>query len=53
VVAQVREGLAPNKQAEKTFDLERFNVKKKSELGDRKNYLIKISNIFASLENLK
>jgi hypothetical protein len=46
------EGLAPNKKAAQTFDVERFNMKKISELEFRKNYQIKISNGFATLENL-
>jgi len=46
-----REELAPNKQAAQTFDVERFNMKKISELEFRKNYQIKISNWFVALEN--
>jgi len=37
VVAKVREGLEPNKQATQTFEVERFNMKNKSELEVRKN----------------
>jgi hypothetical protein len=40
------------KQAAQTFYMERFNLKKLSELEVRKQYLIKISNRFAALENL-
>jgi hypothetical protein len=32
VVANVIDGLAPNKQAAKTFDVEIFNMKKTNEL---------------------
>jgi hypothetical protein len=52
VVAKVRERLAVSKQAAQTFDAERFNLKKLSELEVRKQYRIKISNRFAPLENL-
>jgi hypothetical protein len=52
VVAKVRERLAVSKQAAQKFDAERFNLKKLSELGVRKQYQIKISNRFAALENL-
>jgi len=47
-----RERLAPNKEAAQTFDVERLNMKKISELEFRKNYQIKISNGFVALENL-
>jgi hypothetical protein len=52
VVAKVRERLAVIKQAAQNFDVERFNLKKLSELEVRKEYQIKISNRFAALENL-
>jgi hypothetical protein len=52
VVAKVRERLAVSKQAAQTFDAERFNVKKLSELEVRKLYQLKISNRFPALENL-
>jgi hypothetical protein len=52
VVAKFRERLAVSKQAAQTFDAERFNLKKLSELEVRKQYRIKISNRFAALENL-
>jgi hypothetical protein len=38
VVAKVRERLIVGKQAEKTFDEERFNLMKLNELGVRKQY---------------
>jgi hypothetical protein len=52
VVANVRERLAVSKQEPQKFDVERFNLKKLSELEVRKQYQIKISNRFATLENL-
>jgi len=52
VVAEVRERLAVNEQAALTFDVERFNLRKQSELEVRKQFQIKISNMFAALENL-
>jgi hypothetical protein len=52
VVAKVRERLAVIKQAAQNIDVERFNLKKLSELEVRKQYQIKISNRFAALENL-
>jgi endonuclease/exonuclease/phosphatase family metal-dependent hydrolase len=42
VVAKVRERLAVSKQAAQKFDVERFNLKKLSELEVRKKYQIKI-----------
>jgi hypothetical protein len=52
VVAKVRERLAVSKQAAQQFDAERFNLRKLSELEVRKQYQLKISNRFATLENL-
>jgi hypothetical protein len=52
VVAKVRERLVVIKQTAKKFDVERFNLKKLSELEVRKQYQIKISDRFAALENL-
>jgi len=52
VVAKLREGVAVSKQAAQKFDVERFNLRKLSELEVRKQYQIKISNRFAALENL-
>jgi len=51
VVAKVRERLAVNKQAAQKFVVERFNLKKLSELEITKQYQMKISNRFAALEN--
>jgi len=44
--------LAVNKQTAWEFDVERFNLRKLSELEVRKEYQIKILNRFAALENL-
>jgi len=44
--------LAVSKQAAQTFDVERFNLRKLSELEVRKQYQIEITNNFAALENL-
>jgi hypothetical protein len=52
VVAEGRERLAVSKQAAQTFDAERFNLKKLSELEVRKQYQLKISNRCVPLENL-
>jgi ferredoxin-fold anticodon binding domain-containing protein len=49
---KVWEGLAVSKQAAQKFDVERFNLRKLSELEVRKWYQNKISNRFAALENL-
>jgi hypothetical protein len=46
------ERLAVIKKAAKKFDAERFNLKKLSELEVRKQYQIKLSNRFVTLENL-
>jgi hypothetical protein len=51
VVATVRERLAVSKEAAQNFDVQRFNLKKQSELEVRKQYQLKISNRFAALEN--
>jgi len=51
VVAKVTEILAVSKQAAQEFDVERFNLRKLSELEMRKDYKIKISNNFAALES--
>jgi hypothetical protein len=52
VVAEFRERLAVNKQEVKKFDVERFNLRKPSELEVRKQYQIEISYRSAALENL-
>jgi len=48
VVVKVREGLAVSQQEAQKFNVERFNLKKLSELEVRKQYQIKISNRFAT-----
>jgi hypothetical protein len=48
-VAKVREILAVNKQPAWNFDVERFNLRKLSELEVTKEYHIKNSNRFAAL----
>ena len=52
VVAKVRERLAVSKQEVQKFDVERFNLRKPSELEIGKQYQIKISNRSVALENL-
>ena len=50
MVAKVRERLAISKQAAQMFDVERFNLKKLSELDVRKQYQIMISYSFGELK---
>jgi predicted lipase len=52
VVAQVRERLTVSKKAAQKFNVDKFNLRKLSELDVRKQYQIKISNRFAAMENL-
>jgi hypothetical protein len=52
VVAKVRERLAVSKQEAQKLDVQRFNLRKLSDLQVKKQYQIKISNGFAALENL-
>ena len=52
MVANVRERLAVSKQASQNFDVERFYLRNPNELEVRKRYQIKMSNRFATLENL-
>jgi len=52
VVAKVRERLAVSKKAAQKFDIERFSLRKLSELKVSKEYQIKVSNRFVPLENL-
>jgi hypothetical protein len=44
--------LAVSKQATQNFDVVRFNLRRLSEMGVRKEYQIKISNRFAALKNI-
>jgi hypothetical protein len=52
VVAKVRERLAVSKQTALNIDVERFNLRKLSELEYRKQYHIKTPNKFAAVQNL-
>jgi hypothetical protein len=52
VFANVRERLAVSKQAAHKFDLERFKLRKLSELEIKKQHQINIANNSAALENL-
>ena len=52
MVAKVGERWAVIKQAAQTFDGERFNLRKLTELGVKEKYQIGIRNRFAALENL-
>ena len=51
MVAKVRERLAVRKQETQMSDWERFNLRRLNELEVRKQYLIEITNRFATLEN--
>ena len=51
MAAKVREILAVNKQAAQKFDGERFILRKLCELEVREKYQIKMSRMFAALEN--
>jgi hypothetical protein len=53
VVANVRERLAVNKQRSHRFHMERFNLKKLNEVGDKEKYRLEVSNRFAALEDLE
>jgi len=52
VVAKVGERLALSKEATQKFDVDRFNLRKLSDLEDKKQYQIKISKMFAAFEKL-
>ena len=52
MVANIRERLAVNKEAARKSDVERFNIRKLSELEIRKQYQIKPSNRNAALKDL-
>ena len=52
MVTKVRERLAVSKQAAQNSDVEIFNLRKISDMEDRKRYQIKMSNRFAALGNL-
>jgi len=52
VIAKVRERLAVGYQAARTFDRQRFNLRKLNEPEVREHNQIEITNRFAALENL-
>ena len=52
MVAKFRERLAVSKQTAKKSDVERFNLRKVSELEVRKQYQIDVMNRCATLESL-
>jgi len=52
VIAKVGTILAVRTQAAQNLYVERFNVRKQSELEGRKQYQIEISNRFAAFENV-
>jgi hypothetical protein len=52
VAAKVMEIFAISNKAAQKFDVDRFHLRKLSELEVRKQYQIKIAHRFASLENL-
>jgi hypothetical protein len=51
-LAKVEEKLAVCKQTIHRFHMERFNLKKLSEVEGKENYRVEVSNRFAALENL-
>jgi hypothetical protein len=52
VVAKVRERLAVSKQTMHRVHMDKFNLKKLNEAGDKEQYCVEISNTFAALETL-
>jgi len=52
VVAKVKDRPAVSKKAAQKFDIERFNLRKQSELEVSKEYQIKFSYRFVALDNL-
>jgi hypothetical protein len=52
MVTNIKEELTVSKKVAQDFDVEKFNLRKLSELEYRKQYQIKISNSFAALENI-
>jgi hypothetical protein len=52
VVKMIRERLAVSKQTTNRVHMERFNLKKLSEVQGKERYRVEISNRFAALENL-
>jgi hypothetical protein len=52
VVAKVRERLTVKKQRSQKFNMERFNLKKLNEVGDKEQFRVEVSNRFAALGDL-
>ena len=52
MVAKFKDGLTRSKHVAHEFDVERFHLRKLSVLEYRKEYQIKISNNFVSLDNI-
>jgi hypothetical protein len=52
VVANIREGLAVNKQISHKFHIERFSLGKLNEVDGKEQYHVQVSNRFAALEDL-
>ena len=52
MVAKLRAILAVSTQGAQKIDVERFNIRKQSELEGRKQYHSEISNRFVALENV-
>jgi hypothetical protein len=51
-VANVREGLAVNKQGSQRFHMERFNLKRLNEVEGKEQCHVEVSNRFTALEDL-
>jgi hypothetical protein len=52
VVAKLRERISVSKRVRQNFDLERFDLKKLSDVEVKEKYQVEISNRFAALESL-
>jgi hypothetical protein len=52
VVAKLRDRISVSKRARQNFDLERFDLKKLSDVEVKEKYQVEISNRFAALESL-
>jgi hypothetical protein len=52
VAGKFRERLSVSKRAVQKFDMERFNPKKVNDMKVKEQYQVKISTIFAALENV-
>jgi len=52
VVPKVWEQVAVSKKGTQKFDLMKFNLRKLNKVEVRKQYQIKVSNVYAALENL-